>query len=80
MNLAAAAFKNKAFTHYVEVLILVLAAVSYFTLGKLEDPDFTVKRAAISTAYPGASARRSRAGGDRSFGESPAGVAATEIA
>ncbi len=56
MNLAAAAFKNKAFTHYVEVLILVLAAVSYFTLGKLEDPDFTVKRAAISTAYPGASA------------------------
>jgi multidrug efflux pump subunit AcrB len=56
MNLAATAFKNKAFTHYIEVLILVLAAVSYFTLGKLEDPDFTVKRAAISTAYPGASA------------------------
>ena len=56
MNLAATAFKNKAFTHYIEVLILVLAVFSYFTLGKLEDPDFTVKRASISTAYPGASA------------------------
>lgn len=37
-------------------LIAVAGAVSYFELGKLEDPTFTIKTAIVAAVYPGASA------------------------
>jgi hypothetical protein len=39
MNLAATAFKNKAFTHYVEVLIIILAVASYLPRFRLPIPE-----------------------------------------
>jgi multidrug efflux pump subunit AcrB len=41
--------------HFIEVLLVVAGVASYVSLGKLEDPDFSVKRALIVTQYPGAS-------------------------
>ncbi|HME99027.1 MAG TPA: efflux RND transporter permease subunit, partial [Terriglobia bacterium] len=34
---------------------VVAGIASYFTLGQLEDPEFTIKNAVVVTAYPGAS-------------------------
>jgi multidrug efflux pump subunit AcrB len=37
-------------------LALIAGLVAYFQLGRLEDPEFTIKEALIITSYPGASA------------------------
>lgn len=55
MNLTGFAIEKKAFTNFVVFLLIVGGLFSYFTLGRLEDPDFTVKTGVIFTAYPGAS-------------------------
>ena len=55
MNLTAFALKRKTLTNFLVLLLMVGGIFSYFKLGRLEDPDFTVKRAVILTAYPGAS-------------------------
>ncbi|MHC4347655.1 MAG: efflux RND transporter permease subunit [Planctomycetota bacterium] len=54
MNLPAFALKRKTLTNFLVALIGVGGIWSYFQLGRLEDPDFTVKRAVIITQYPGA--------------------------
>ncbi len=51
------AVENRIVTYFVVLLLFVGGIVSYFSLGQLEDPEFTVKTAVISTAYPGASPR-----------------------
>ena len=56
MNLPALAIEKKAITYFAAVLILLGGIACYFQLGQLEDPEFTVKTAAIITLYPGASA------------------------
>ena len=55
MNLTAFALKRKTLTNFLVLLLVIGGIFSYFNLGRLEDPDFTVKRAVILTAYPGAS-------------------------
>jgi multidrug efflux pump subunit AcrB len=55
MQLAKIAVENKAVTYFALLLILVVGTASYFQLGQLEDPDFTVKTAMVVTQYPGAS-------------------------
>ena len=55
MNLAKAAVNNKTLTYFVLFLITVGGVFSFFSLGQLEDPAFTVKTAVVSTSYPGAS-------------------------
>jgi multidrug efflux pump subunit AcrB len=55
MQLAKIAIENKAVTYFALLLILVVGTASYFQLGQLEDPDFTVKTAMVVTQYPGAS-------------------------
>ena len=37
------------------LLLLIGGSVSYFDLGQLEDPEFTLKKAMVITLYPGAS-------------------------
>ena len=54
-KLIAFAIDRKVFTYFAVALFVVGGVGSYFQLGKLEDPDFTVKTAVIFTAYPGAS-------------------------
>ncbi len=55
MNLAALSIEKQAITYFGILLIVVGGAFSYFQLGQLEDPEFSVKTAVIMTSYPGAS-------------------------
>ena len=56
MNLAKLAIEKKAVTYFVTFLLVAAGIASFFTLGQLEDPAFSVKTAVIVTTYPGASA------------------------
>ncbi len=56
MSLAAKSVEKKTFTWFATFLVLVAGTFSFFQLGHLEDPEFTVKKASIITPYPGASA------------------------
>ena len=56
MSLPEEAIKRSTLTRFLVCLILLGGIFSYFQLGRLEDPDFTIKTAVIATQYPGASA------------------------
>jgi multidrug efflux pump subunit AcrB len=55
MSLPSLAIEKKTVTLFVVFLLLVGGIFSYFQLGQLEDPDFTIKTAVVITQYPGAS-------------------------
>ena len=55
MSLTQLALDKQTLVKFVVSLVVVGGLFSYATLGRLEDPDFTVKTAVIVTAYPGAS-------------------------
>ncbi len=57
MNLARIAIEKQTVTWFTLFLITVGGTASFFQLGWLEDPEFTVKIAAITTPYPGATAK-----------------------
>lgn len=54
MSLTRAAINNRTVTYFSAFLVLVAGIAGFFSLGQLEDPDFTIKTAVISTLYPGA--------------------------
>ena len=56
MNLAKIAIEKKAVSYFITFLLIVGGLASFFSLGQLEDPDYSVKTAVIITQYPGASA------------------------
>ena len=56
MSLPELAIQKRAVTYFVGALLLFGGVGSFFSLGWLEDPTFTVKTAAVVTSYPGASA------------------------
>ena len=55
MNLAEISIKKSIITWTATVVVLVLGYLSYQALPRLEDPEFAIKDAVISTPYPGAS-------------------------
>ena len=55
MSLVSFAIKNKAVIYFAVFLLAAAGIASFFSLGQLEDPEFTVKTAVIATPYPGAS-------------------------
>ena len=55
MSLTAVAVEKRAVTYFVLVLLIVAGIASFFQLGQLEDPEFSIKTATIITKYPGAS-------------------------
>jgi len=55
MNLPAIAIQRRAITNFLTLLVVVGGLYCYSQLGQLEDPEFTIKTAAIVTSYPGAS-------------------------
>jgi len=57
MNLAEFAIRQRTFFIFFIAICIVAGGISYFELGKLEDPTFTVKSAVVVTLYPGASAQ-----------------------
>jgi len=56
MNIAELSIKHRTISWVMTVMLLVGGYFSYQSLGRLEDPEFTIKDAVIYTAYPGASA------------------------
>lgn len=56
MNIAEASIRYKTITLVMTVLIIGGGIYSYERLGRLEDPEFTIKDAQIFTRYPGATA------------------------
>ncbi len=55
MSLAAIAIEKRTVTYFVIFLLVVGGIGAFFSLGQLEDPEFTVKTGVITTTYPGAS-------------------------
>lgn len=58
MNLTDFSIKNQTITWFSFLLLAIAGIFSFFKLGQLEDPAFTVKNALIITPYPGASAEQ----------------------
>lgn len=56
MSLTNYAIKNKAVSWMFSALLLIGGLLAFTGLGRLEDPEFTIKQAVIVTQYPGASA------------------------
>ncbi|WP_318372664.1 efflux RND transporter permease subunit [Enterobacter sp.] len=56
-NLSALAVRERSITLFLILLITVAGVLSFFQLGRAEDPPFTVKQMTIITAWPGATAR-----------------------
>ncbi|MCK5114696.1 MAG: efflux RND transporter permease subunit, partial [Phycisphaerae bacterium] len=56
MNIAAAAINKKTVTLVLTVGLVVGGIIAYHKLGRLEDPEFTIKDALVITPYPGATA------------------------
>jgi multidrug efflux pump subunit AcrB len=54
MNLAEFAINKKTVVLMTSVIFAVGGVLAYFQMGKLEDPDFTIKTALVVTQYPGA--------------------------
>ncbi len=57
LNLSALAVRERAITLFLICLISLAGLVSFFKLGRAEDPAFTVKVMTIITAWPGATAQ-----------------------
>ncbi|PWB37109.1 MFS transporter [Pseudomonas sp. NDM] len=56
-NLSAIAVRQRAITVFLIFLIAVAGVLSFFKLGRAEDPPFTVKQLTVITAWPGATAQ-----------------------
>ena len=55
MNFAALAIAKRPVTYFATALVILGGIASFFALGQLEDPDFSIKTAVVTTPYPGAS-------------------------
>lgn len=55
MNIIDYSIKNRVVTLFFTAIIFIGGLISYFKVGKLEDPEFRVKEAIVLTVYPGAS-------------------------
>lgn len=55
MNVAQYAIQHKVISWMFAILLLLGGSLSFFKLGQLEFPEFTIKQALVITAYPGAS-------------------------
>ena len=55
-NLSAWALDHQPLIRYLIALLLLSGTYAYFTLGQMEDPEFTVKAMVIQVYWPGATA------------------------
>lgn len=54
MNLAKFSLQRKNLTYFAAILLALSGVLSYLDMGWLEDPDYSIKIAAIVVDYPGA--------------------------
>lgn len=57
MSIAESSIRNKTVSWMVILLLVIGGYLSFQGLGRLEDPNFTIKQAVIVIQYPGASAQ-----------------------
>ncbi|MFO0875688.1 MAG: efflux RND transporter permease subunit [Phycisphaerales bacterium] len=57
MNIAEATIRYRTFATVATIALAVAGVLAYMRMGRLEDPEFTIKEALVITAYPGASAQ-----------------------
>lgn len=55
-NLSALAVRERSITLFLIILISIAGVLSFFKLGRGEDPAFTIKMMTVVTAWPGATA------------------------
>src|SRR4029450_5301439 len=56
-NLSALAVRERSVTLFLILAISIAGVVAFLTLGRAEDPAFTVKQMTVVTAWPGATAK-----------------------
>jgi multidrug efflux pump subunit AcrB len=56
-NLSALAVRERAVTLFFIIVISVAGIVAFLSLGRAEDPSFTIKQMTVVTAWPGATAQ-----------------------
>src|SRR5678815_2735852 len=56
-NLSALAVRERSVTLFLLVAISIAGVVAFVTLGRAEDPSFTIKQMTVVTAWPGATAK-----------------------
>ena len=57
-NLTAWALNHEQFIYYFIIVVFIGGAFSYQNLGRLEDPNFTIRQMIITASWPGANARQ----------------------
>ena len=58
LNLAEWAIRHKQIVYFFIIAIITGGLWSHFHLGRSEDPDFTIRQAVVTAAWPGASAQQ----------------------
>ena len=56
-NLSAIAVRERAVTLFFILLLAAGGIYAFFTLGRAEDPSFTIKNLTVTAVWPGATAR-----------------------
>ena len=57
-NVSRWALEHPALTRYLMIVLMVLGAASYFTLGQDEDPPFAFRVMVVRAYWPGATAQQ----------------------
>jgi len=57
-NLTEWSLNHRQFIYFFIVLFFIMGVVSYNKLGRMEDPDFTIKQMVVQVSWPGATARQ----------------------
>ena len=57
LNLSEWALRHRSMVLYLMIVLMLAGTLSYFKLGRAEDPDFTFKAMVVRTLWPGATAR-----------------------
>ncbi|WP_378950988.1 efflux RND transporter permease subunit [Pelosinus sp. sgz500959] len=58
LNLTEWSLNHKQFIYFFIILFFIMGVVSYNKLGRMEDPDFTIKQMIVQVSWPGATARQ----------------------
>jgi multidrug efflux pump len=56
-NLTELSLKNRSLVWYFIVVVFIAGIFSYTKLGRMEDPDFTIRQMVVTVSWPGATAR-----------------------
>ena len=57
-NLTEVSLKNRDLVWYFIIVVFVAGIFCYFKLGRMEDPQFTIRQMVVSAAWPGATAEQ----------------------